>query len=58
MDYLWTEDIGAGFHFWNLINQYVFDDRLIIESKKSNQGILDAVRELIPNSNDHYYNSK
>lgn len=46
MNYLWTEDTGAGLHFWNLVNQIFFDDKLIVESKKSNQGILDAVSNL------------
>ena len=34
MNYLWTEDTGAGLHFWNLVNQIFFDDKLIVESKK------------------------
>jgi len=55
MNYLWTEDTGARFHFWNLINLYAFDNKLSIESKQSNQGILDAVRELRPSIEDHYY---
>jgi len=55
MNFLWTEDTGAGFHFWNLLNLYAFDGSLNVESKQSNQGILDAVRELTPNIDDHYY---
>lgn len=43
MRYLWTEDTGAGFHFWKLLNQLCFDNELVIESKESNQGILDAL---------------
>ena len=46
MKYLWTEDKGAGLHFWKLVNQLFFDDALVIESKESNQGILDALSEL------------
>ena len=42
MKYLWTEDTGAGLHFWKLINQIFFDNELAIESKGSNQGMLDA----------------
>lgn len=38
MKYLWTEDTGAGLHFWQLINQLFFDNELAIESKESNQG--------------------
>ena len=38
MKYLWTEDTGAGLHFWELVNQLFFDDAFVIESKGSNQG--------------------
>lgn len=55
MKYLWTEDRGAGLHFWQLANHYLFHDELIVESKGSNQGILDAVRTLIPVGDDIYY---
>ena len=27
MKYLWTEDTGAGLHFWKLVNQLFFDGR-------------------------------
>ena len=33
MKYLWTEDIGAGLHFWKLVSQLFFDVALVIESK-------------------------
>lgn len=33
MKYLWTEDTGAGLHFWELVNQLFFDDAFVIESK-------------------------
>lgn len=46
MKYLWTEDTGAGLHFWKLVNQLFFDDALVIESKESNQGLLDALAEI------------
>ncbi len=55
MNYLWTEDQGAGLHFWQLVNQYLFENRLTVESKKSNQGLLDAVRMLEPEEEDRYY---
>ena len=42
MRYIWTEDTGAGLHFWNLVNQILFDNKIVIESKASNQGILDV----------------
>ena len=48
MKYLWTEDRGAGLHFWQLVSQYFYAGKLIVESKGSNQGILDAVRILQP----------
>lgn len=46
MKYLWTEDTGAGLHFWKLVDQLFFDDKLCVESKGSNQGLLDAVLDL------------
>lgn len=55
MRYLWTEDSGAGLHFWKLVNQYLFQNDLVVESKKSNQGLLDAVRKLKPEKTDIYY---
>ena len=55
MKYLWTEDTGAGFHFWKLVNQLFFDNELAIESKESNQGILDALSDLEMKADDKYY---
>ena len=55
MKYLWTEDTGAGFHFWKLVNQLFFNDEFIVESKGSNQGILDAVLDLEIKDDDKYY---
>lgn len=55
MKYLWTEDTGAGFHFWQLVNQLFFDGEFIVESKQSNQGILDAIYQMQPDVNDTYY---
>lgn len=55
MKYLWTEDTGAGLHFWELVNQLFFDNVLVIESKESNQGILDALSELCMKEDDAYY---
>lgn len=55
MKYLWTEDTGAGFHFWEIVNQLVFDRALVVESKGSNQGILDALATLKVSENDEYY---
>lgn len=43
------------FHFWQLVNQYLFQGELTVESKGSNQGILDAVRALKPKVGDFYY---
>ena len=36
MKYLWTEDRGAGLHFWQLANRYMFNGELLVESKGSN----------------------
>jgi hypothetical protein len=55
MKYLWTEDMGAGLHFWKLVSQLFFDNELIIESKESNQGILNALSDLKIKEDDEYY---
>ena len=55
MKYLWTEDTGAGFHFWKLVNQLFFNDTLIVESKESNQGLLNALSYLELKEDDTYY---
>ena len=55
MRYLWKEDTGAGLHFWKLVNQLFFDNQLIVESKGSNQGLVDAVLDLDIKDNDKYY---
>ena len=55
MKYLWTEDTGAGLHFWKLINQIFFDNELAIESKENNQGILDALSDLDIKADVKYY---
>lgn len=55
MKYLWTEDTGAGLHFWKLVNQLFFESALTVESKGSNQGILDALAVLQPEDDDEYY---
>ena len=55
MRYLWTEDTGAGLHFWKLVNQLFFDNQLIVESKGSNQGLVDAVLDLDIKDDDKYY---
>ncbi len=55
MKYIWTEDTGARLHFWKLANEYLFHGELVVESKGSNQGVLDAVRQLVLNEDDRYY---
>ncbi len=55
MKYLWTEDTGAGLHFWKLVNQLFFDGTLVVESKESNQGLLDALSDLEIKEDDKYY---
>ena len=58
MKYLWTEDTGAGLHFWKLVNQLFFDNALVVESKESNQGILDSLISLNAKEEDEYYMDK
>lgn len=53
MNYLWTEDTGAGLHFWNLVNQIFFDDKLIVESKKRIQ-IRKEILSVIENHKINY----
>ena len=55
MRYLWTEDTGAGLHFQKLVNQLFFDNELVVESKGSNQGLLDALIDLDIKDDDKYY---
>ena len=55
MKYLWTEDTGAGLHFWKLVNQLFFNDALVVEGKESNQGLLDALAEIDIKEDDKYY---
>ena len=55
MKYLWTGDMGAGLHFWKLVNQLFFENELVIESKESNQGILDALSNLKIKEENQYY---
>ena len=55
MKYLWTEHTGAGLHFWKLVNQLFFDNALVVESKESNQGILDSLTSLNAKEEDEYY---
>lgn len=55
MKYLWTEDMGAGLHFWKLVNQLFFENELVIERKESNQGILDALSNLKIKEENEYY---
>ena len=55
MKYLWTEDTGAGLHFWKLVNELFLNDTFIVESKGSNQGLLDAALDLEIKDDDKYY---
>ena len=38
-----------------MVNQLFFENALVVESKESNQGILDALTVLEPKDNDEYY---
>ena len=55
MKYLWTEDTGAGLHFWQLVNRLFFDGEMEVNSKESNQGLLDAVSQIDFNDRNTYY---
>ena len=55
MKYLWTEDTGVGLHFWKLVNQLFFNDAFVVESKESNQGLLDALAEIDMKEDDKYF---
>lgn len=55
MKYLWTEDTGAGLHFWKLVNQLFFENALVVECKESNQGILYSLTSLKAKEEDEYY---
>ena len=55
MRYLWTEDAGAGLHFWKLVNKLFFNGELVVESKGNNQGLVDTVLDLDVKEGDKYY---
>ena len=55
MRFIWTEDTGAGLHYWELVNHYLLNDSFCVESKMSNQGLLDAVRNICVYSSDEYF---
>lgn len=55
MIYLWTEDSGAGFHFWKLVNEFAFESKLNVCSMGSNQEVLDSLRILKPSEEDVYF---
>ncbi|MBU5468971.1 hypothetical protein KQI85_01090 [Falcatimonas sp. MSJ-15] len=55
MKYLWTEDTGAGLHFWKLVNQLFFNNALVVESKENNQNLLDALLDIDMKEDDEYY---
>ncbi len=55
MNYIWTEDTGAGLHYWQMVNHYLFHDEYVVESKQSNQGLLDATRKIDISDGNYYY---
>lgn len=55
MKYLWTEDTGAGLHFWQLVNELFFNGELKVESKESNQGLLETASQICVTEDDKYY---
>ena len=55
MKFIWTEDTGAGLHYWELVNHYLFNDDFCVETKMSNQVLLDAVRDIDISGDNEYY---
>ena len=55
MKYLWTEDTGAGLHFWQLVNELFFNGELKVESKESNQGLLETASQICVTEDDKSY---
>ncbi len=45
MRYLWTEDTGAGLHFWKLVNRLFSDNELVVESKEQS-GLIGCINRL------------
>ena len=45
MKYLWTEDTGAGLHFWQLVNELFFNGELKVESKVGEGSIFYVIFE-------------
>lgn len=52
---IFVDGSGSGFHYWELVNEHLFDGAIIVESKGSNQKLLDAVRALHPMDGDINY---
>ena len=42
MRYIWTEDTGAGLHFWNLVNQILFYNKIVLPSSAKDFFIFSA----------------
>ena len=54
MGYLWTEDTSARLHFWKLVNQLLFAEEFVVESKGSNQGLLENILNCNPRFHTRY----
>ena len=46
MRYLWTEDTGAGLHFWKLVNRLFSDNELVVESKGGQSELIGCINRL------------
>lgn len=55
MNYIWTEDSRAGFHYWQLFNQYLLSNSFEVCSKENNQKLLEAVRDIPDDTSDVFY---
>ena len=38
MKYIWTEHSGAGLHYWNLVNKYIFKINMWWRVKAATRG--------------------
>ena len=51
--YLWCEDSGSGYQFWNALCKSLFPD-ITVESKRNNSRLRIAVEKIQADENDYY----
>jgi hypothetical protein len=52
--YVWCEDSGSGFAFWNIFFSFLNPD-IIVQSKQNNTGLRKAVAGIIDDNENQYY---